>query len=209
MISPRRLTSVLVLLLLPLLLSGAVAGGLGPAAGWAADPPPRGAALESLPGLFPPEARALGQIVLSSQREYRANAVRWSAVYFGCVFGSALFSALAALLLKLDVLGAWPRLRNDLAAGFATLAALLVTLSTSGNFQAKWQANRLAASAMENLAYELIRPHSSVSLDEVVARIQAVNAARNEGIVGAEAAGAGGEGPERPAAGAKPAPSAR
>ena len=179
MTSSRRFVLVLVIL--------AVAGGLG-AAGFAAGLPFRGAALEHLPKLFSPEARELGQIVLTSHQEYRSNAVRWSGVYFGCVFGSALCSALAALLLKLDALSAWPRLRNDLAAGLATLAALLVTLSTTGNFQRKWQANRLAASAMENLAYELIRPHPSVSPDEVIARIQAVNAARNEGIVGTEVA---------------------
>ena len=36
------------------------------------------------------------------------------------------------------------------------LAALLITLSTTGDFQRKWQANRLAAAAMENVAYELV-----------------------------------------------------
>jgi len=96
---------------------------------------PRGAAMEDLPKLFPPESKELGQVVIKTYHEYRGNAVRWSAAYFGCVFGSALFSALAGLLLKLEVLSSWPRLRNDLAASLALLAALLVTLSTTGDFQ--------------------------------------------------------------------------
>jgi hypothetical protein len=149
------------------------------------DAQPRGAAMEDLPKLFPTESKELGQVVIKTYREYRGNAVRWSAAYFGCVFGSALFSALAGLLLKLEVLGSRPRLRNDLAASLAVLAALLVTLSTTGDFQRKWQANRIAAASMENLAYELLR--SSASIDAVVGQIQIINDARNKGIVGEQA----------------------
>jgi hypothetical protein len=65
---------------------------------------------------------------------------------------------MAALLLKLELLGGRPKLRNDLAAIMATVAALLVTMSTTGEFQHRWQANRIAASAMQILAYELVRP---------------------------------------------------
>jgi hypothetical protein len=75
-----------------------------------------------------------------------------------------------------------------LAATAATLAALLITLSTVGDFQRKWQANRLAAAAMENLAYEVVTSRTSADLDAVVEEIQAVNAARNKGIVGEQPA---------------------
>ncbi len=147
-------------------------------------PESRGVALNDLPQLYPPETRALGQVVLETYREYRANAARWSGVYFTCIFGSAFLSALAGLVLKLELLQAWPRFRNDLAATAAMLAALLITLSTAGDFQRKWQANRMAAAAMENLAYELVTLKTAADLAAVVVEIQAINDARNKGIVG-------------------------
>jgi hypothetical protein len=151
---------------------------------FAGGPELRGAALRELPTLFPEDNKKLGGIVITSYREFRGNAVRWSGAYFGCLFGSAFLSALAALALKLDLLQRWPGVRNDAAAAAAVLAALLITLSTTGDFQRKWQANRIAAAAMENLAYELIKPHTAAQLESVVERIQAINEARNRGIVG-------------------------
>ncbi len=146
--------------------------------------PNRGVAMEDLVGLYQPEIKPLGTVVIKTYREFRGNTVKWSAAYFGCLFGSAFFSAMAGLLLKLEVLGARPKLRNDLAASLATLAALLVTLSTTGDFQRKWQANRIAAAAMENLAYELIRPLSATHLDVILTRIQKISDTRHRAIVG-------------------------
>jgi hypothetical protein len=148
------------------------------------DPGSRGVALRDLPQLYPAGSKVIGQVVIETYEEYRANAARWSGVYFLCLFGSAFLSAFAALVLKLELLQAWPRLRSDLAATAATLAALLITLSTVGDFQRKWQANRLAAAAMENLAYEIVTLKTPADLEAVVEEIQAVNAARNKGIVG-------------------------
>jgi hypothetical protein len=147
-------------------------------------PESRAVALADLPQLYPADNKALGEVVIKTFREYRANAARWSGIYFTCVFGAAFLSALAGLVLKLELLQAWPRFRNDFAATAAMLAALLVTLSTSGDFQRKWQANRIAAAAMENLAYELISPKAAADLKAIVAEIQAINDARNKGIVG-------------------------
>jgi hypothetical protein len=144
----------------------------------------RGVALNDLPQLYPPESKALGQVVIETYREYRANAARWSGVYFTCLFGSAFLSELAGLVLTLELLQAWPRLRNDLAATAAILAALLITLSTTGDFQRKWQANRIAAAAMENLAYELVTVKTAADLTAVIVQIQAINDARSKGIVG-------------------------
>ena len=152
-------------------------------------PESRGVALNDLPQLYPPESQALGQVVIKTYREYRADAARWSGVYFTCIFGSAFLSALAGLVLKLELLQAWPRFRNDLAATAAMLAALLITLSTTGDFQRKWQANRLAAAAMENVAYELVTLKTPAELTDVVVEIQAINDARNKGIVGEQPAG--------------------
>ncbi len=145
--------------------------------------PDRGMAMEDLTKLFRPETKQLGSVIIETYREFRGNAVRWSAAYFGCLFGSAFLSAVAALVLKLELLGDQPRLRNDLAASLATVAALLVTLSTTGDFQRKWQANRIAAAAMER-AYELARPSAASNLDAVLTRIQEINNMRNQEIVG-------------------------
>lgn len=38
----------------------------------------------------------------------------------------------------------------------AVAAALLVTISTSGDFQRKWQANRTAAAELERAAYDFL-----------------------------------------------------
>lgn len=160
-------------------------------------PETRGVALNDLPQLYPAENRALGQLVIETYREYRANAARWSGVYFTCIFGSAFLSAFAGLVLKLELLQPWPRLRNDLAATSAMLAALLITLATVGDFQRKWQANRMAAGAMENLAYELLNGKTPADLARVVVEIQAINEARNRGIVGDPP---GARGPEKPRA---------
>jgi hypothetical protein len=69
------------------------------------------------------------------------------------------------------------------------LAALLITLSTTGDFQRKWQANRMAAAAMENLAYDLVTLKPAADLTAVIGEIQAINDARNKGIVGEQPAG--------------------
>ena len=147
-------------------------------------PETRGVALNDMPQMYSAESKPLGLLVIKTYREYRANAARWSGVYFTCIFGSAFLSAMAGLLLKLELLQRWPKLKNDLAAISAMLAALLITLSTVGDFQRKWQANRVAASAMENLAYELINAKTPQDLERAITEIQAINDARNRGIVG-------------------------
>lgn len=144
----------------------------------------RGAALQELSNQVPPELKNLCTLIVIDYREYRANSVRWSAAYFGCIFGSAFLSALAGVVLKLESLAGKPALKNDLAASFAAVAALLITLSTLGNFQRNWAANRIAASKMENLAYELLKPETATDRNRILERIQEINEARNAGLVG-------------------------
>lgn len=152
-------------------------------------PDTRGVALNDLPQMYPAKSKAVGQLVIKTYREYRANAAKWSGVYFTCIFGSAFLSAMAGLLLKLELLQRWPQLRNDLAATSAMLAALLITLSTVGDFQRKWQANRVAAAGMENLAYELLNAKTPQALESAISEIQSINDARNRGIVGDQPGG--------------------
>jgi hypothetical protein len=44
-----------------------------------------------------------------------------------------------------------------LAALLAVASALMVTISTSGDFQRKWQANRIAAAELERTGYEFLQ----------------------------------------------------
>ena len=144
----------------------------------------RGKAIAQLSKVLPPGLHDLGELVIANYKEYRANTVRWSAAYFGCLFGAAFLSACAGVLLKLESLKARLGIRNDLAAIMAALASLLITLLTIGSFEEKWRSNRIAASGMENLAYELLKSGASRERDAILSRIQVINEARNLGIVG-------------------------
>lgn len=144
----------------------------------------RGAAIAKLSEVLPSDLHGLGELVVTNYKEYRANTVRWSAAYFGCLFGAAFLSACAGVLLKLESLKERLGIRNDLSAIMAALASLLITLLTIGSFEEKWRSNRIAASGMENLAYELLKSGASQEKDAILTRIQEINEARNFGIVG-------------------------
>jgi hypothetical protein len=88
--------------------------------------------------------------------EIRGNASRWSGIYWGCTFAAALFSALAGLILKLESLPIEEKPRKDISATLAVTAAILITISTSGDFQRKWQANRIAAAELERAGYTFL-----------------------------------------------------
>jgi len=150
----------------------------------------RGAAIAQLSKVLPKDLSGLGELVITNYHEYRANTVRWSAAYFGCLFGAAFLSACAGVLLKLEGLKERLGMRNDLAAIMAALASLLITLLTIGSFEDKWRSNRIAASGMENLAYELLKSGAANEKDAILNRIQAINEARNLGIVGAPSSAA-------------------
>ena len=71
-------------------------------------------------------------------------------------FAAAVLSALAALVLKLETLVKSDGAKKDLAALLSVAAALSITISTSGDFQRKWQANRIAAAELEHTGYEFL-----------------------------------------------------
>jgi len=98
----------------------------------------------------------VARAILENYNETRSNASKWSAVYWGFTFLAATFSALAGLILKFEAILRNAELKKDVAAVLSVSAALLITISTSGDFQRKWQANRIAASELERTAYELL-----------------------------------------------------
>ena len=98
----------------------------------------------------------VARAILDNFHETRLNASIWSGVYWGCTFLAAVFSALAGLILKFEVILKNVEIKKDVAALLAVLSAIIITISTSGDFQRKWQANRIAASEFEQTGYYLL-----------------------------------------------------
>jgi hypothetical protein len=115
-----------------------------------------GAALRPLVEGKNSEQALVARAIWENYLETRANASRWSGVYWGFTFTAAALSALAALVLKLETLIKNEGAKKDLAALLSVTAALLITISTSGDFQRKWQANRIAAAELERTGYEFL-----------------------------------------------------
>ena len=102
------------------------------------------------------EKALVAHVIWDNYLETRANASRWSGLYWGLTFAAAVLSALAALVLKLETLIKTEGAKKDLAALLSVAAALLITISTSGDFQRKWHANRIAAAELERAGYEFL-----------------------------------------------------
>jgi hypothetical protein len=102
------------------------------------------------------DQKLVAQIILKSYDETRSNAARWSGIYWGFTFFAAIFSALAALVLKVESFFRNEGAKKDIAALLSVAAALFVTVSTSGDFQRKWQANRVAAAELERTGYSFL-----------------------------------------------------
>lgn len=124
-------------------------------AGWS-----RGEALRvALASLMEPaksDEALVAQVILDNYLETRVIAARWSGVYWGFTFVAAALSALAGLILKFESVIKDQAIKKDIAALFSVMAALMITVSTSGEFQRKWQANRMAAGELERTGYELV-----------------------------------------------------
>jgi hypothetical protein len=114
-------------------------------------------------------------------KEFRTAARNWSGVYHTFQFGSAVLSAAGALVLKTEFI-ATEASRNDCAAVLATFAALSITLLTTGRFKDKWEANRVAAFAVRDLAYEIEK--DDANCDNVLTSLKRIGLTRNNTIVG-------------------------
>jgi hypothetical protein len=125
-----------------------------------ADNNPRGGGLRAALDLVgkgdDKELALVAKALLSNYVETRTNAKNWSGIYWGFTFGAAALSALAGLVLKIDALIRDEGWKKDVAAICAVSAALLITISTSGDFQRKWQANRVAAAELERAGYAFL-----------------------------------------------------
>lgn len=119
------------------------------------------------------EYRALVNTVERQYRWYDRGSRMWSSVHHGSLFLSAILSAAAALVLKLE--SAVPQAsRNDTAAMLATGAALAATLAAAGGFSRKWRSNRISRGRLEQVRIDLTDPQCDLSavrgtLKEIVA----------------------------------------
>lgn len=138
---------------------------------------------------WPSPAPDLARLLVRNCDEYGSNASGWGFAYFSSVFGSAFLSAIAALILKLDFLKGTPDYRADEAACCATLAALLVTLSTVVDFRRKWQACRAAEVGVQNLAYDLFSKGARSDAKAILEHLTIINTGYNQAIGGATQAG--------------------
>ena len=103
----------------------------------------------------------VAQAIWANYLEARTNASWWSAIFFGFTFGAAGMSALAGLILKFESLVSNESQKKDIAAALSVLAAVLVTISSSGDFQRKWQANRVAAAELERAGYQMLEDNGA------------------------------------------------
>lgn len=121
--------------------------------------------------------------ILDNYREARANASRWSGIYWSCTFLAAGLSAFAGLILKFESTFSDDKFRKDIAAFSSVVAAVLITISTSGDFQRKWQANRIAAADLERAGYEFLQKNGA-NPRSYFATIAAILHTRHMSIVG-------------------------
>lgn len=127
------------------------------------------------------DQKLLGNAILHNFIETRKIASNWSGLYWGFAWVSAALSALAGVILKLESF-ANDKAKKDFAAFFAVAAAILITVSTGGEFQRKWQANRIASAEIEYLGYDFI---SGVSDPKVhFSKLREILLRRHQSIVG-------------------------
>jgi hypothetical protein len=89
-------------------------------------------------------------------RHFNIGAKLWSLAHHGVLFGSAIASASAAVIVQLQDLPIRVALSpTDLSTLLAALAALLATTAAVGGFERKWRANRVSRTRMELLQERL------------------------------------------------------
>lgn len=179
----RSLTTILTIIILFLVVA---------LAAWklfdVANSTPRGVAVDKITNgkiALDDNQKDIAMLISTDYEEYRDNTKWWSLAYYSSVFLSAILSALAGVILKLEYFAKTEGLKKDIAALLAVTAAILIAISTNGDFQRKWQANRAAAAGMENLAYDfLLKPFTDEDRKRMISEIKEVSLRRNQEIVG-------------------------
>lgn len=103
-----------------------------------------------------PEKALVANAIVGNYTETRQIAAMWSGLYWGFAWAAAILGALSGVILKLESIIHDEKVKKDVAALFTVAAAIMITVSTGGDFQRKWQANRAAAAGIEHLGYEFL-----------------------------------------------------
>ncbi len=108
----------------------------------------------------------------------------WSLVHHTFLFGGAVLSAVAVVVLQLEE----PVLKiisaTNLASLLAAAAALTTTIAGSGGFDRKWRTNRLVKVRLVQLGVDLTNPE--VEAANIRQDLKDIAQLRYEGIVGAD-----------------------
>ena len=107
----------------------------------------------------------------------------WSLVHHTFLFGGAVLSAAAVVVLQLDV-HVVEITAKTLATLLAGAAALTTTIAGSGGFDRKWRTNRLIKVRLAQLGVDLMNPE--VEGANIRQDLKDIAQLRYEGIVGAE-----------------------
>jgi hypothetical protein len=119
--------------------------------------------------------------VLSDYRSEWLWTKLWSFVHHSFVFGAAAISALAALLLQLD-LRVWDYDPKTVGKILAMLAALCGTISGAGGFGRKWRTNRHTRNRLDELRIDLTNPNCKA--DNIREKLIQIWKEHDKGIVG-------------------------
>jgi hypothetical protein len=127
------------------------------------------------------DQKMVGNAIRGNYIETRKIASNWSGMYWGFTWVSAALSALAGVILKLESF-ANEKAKKDWAALFAVSAAIFLTVSTGGEFQRKWQANRIASAEIEYLGYDFLSSASDPKAQ--FSKLREILLRRHQSIVG-------------------------
>jgi len=129
-----------------------------------------------------PEERHALRIEVDTFYKRRDRATKmWSALYHGSLYLSAILSATAALILKLDFFKDSTH-QTDMSAILAAAAAIIVTLTAAGAFNRKWRVNRTSRSGLEQLRIDLSEP--IVDGATIRTKLKEIIQKHDEGIIG-------------------------
>lgn len=137
-----------------------------------------------------PDKASVAKAILGNYTETRQIAALWSGLYWGFTWAAAVFGALSGLILKLESYIRDEKVKKDIAAVLTVSAAVMITVSTGGEFQRKWQANRLAAATIEEIGYDYLAAKGENSLT-LVPRIRDALKRRHMAILGKQDTEAG------------------
>ncbi|HBL31087.1 MAG TPA: hypothetical protein DD490_30030 [Acidobacteria bacterium] len=124
-------------------------------------------------------------LITQQESRFRTGKARWNFWYYSSMYGAVLFSASSALVLKLEMEWLKGDGQTDAAALLATLAAILGTVSSTGNFERRWRSSRQARATMQKLQADLQNP--DVDLAAVAKEYKRAIDAYQDGVVGNDA----------------------